>query len=285
MAKRRRETSTEVIARWVREGRGQGEGAGYTPWLQIQDVASKGFATRIFGWTTQRAHHLLSRLELSYFYLLDWAPIVTDIREQYPLLPQEETLAIAADLHVKHPADPRTRAAIVMTTDFLVTVRASSRDTERARSVKPSGGQLGLASERALEKLEIERRYWAARDIDWGIVTEREICAVAVANIAWVHSSRDLSALTSLTPGTVERVRRYLEPRLLAEDARLADVTDRCDDALGLEPGSALTAVRHLIATVRWRVDIRKPLSPAMSCQHLGALITPRQRAAGGERC
>lgn len=36
-------------------------------------------------------HHFLSKLETNYFYWLDWSPIVSDIREQYPLLPLEET--------------------------------------------------------------------------------------------------------------------------------------------------------------------------------------------------
>ena len=53
--------------------------------------------TRIKGWKSGRVHHLLSLLELRWFYVLDWNLEVIDVREQYPLLPLEETLAIAAD--------------------------------------------------------------------------------------------------------------------------------------------------------------------------------------------
>ena len=59
----------------------------------------------------------MSNLERDYFYLLDWSSTVTDIREQYPLLPQEETLKIAEQCNIKHPRDPKTNHPIVMTTD------------------------------------------------------------------------------------------------------------------------------------------------------------------------
>ncbi len=45
-----------------------------------------------------------------------------DIREQFPLLPIEETIIIAEELGIKHPTDPNTGEPVVMTTDFLVTV-------------------------------------------------------------------------------------------------------------------------------------------------------------------
>nr|WP_269843845.1 TnsA endonuclease N-terminal domain-containing protein [Domibacillus epiphyticus] len=50
---------------------------------------------------------------------------MVDIIEQYPLLPVEETIVIADELGLKNPADPRTGEPIVMTTDFLVTVRSN----------------------------------------------------------------------------------------------------------------------------------------------------------------
>jgi ABC-type multidrug transport system fused ATPase/permease subunit len=70
-------------------------------------VASQGLASRIKGWKTGRVHHLLSELETSYFYLLEWSLSVLDIREQFPLLPLEETLAIADQCGIAHPNDPR----------------------------------------------------------------------------------------------------------------------------------------------------------------------------------
>lgn len=54
----------------IKEGRGQGRGKDYLPWLRIQDIPSEGRATRSVGWTTGRRHELLSDLERDCFYLL-----------------------------------------------------------------------------------------------------------------------------------------------------------------------------------------------------------------------
>ncbi|MBO2537211.1 TnsD family Tn7-like transposition protein [Rummeliibacillus suwonensis] len=81
MAKRKRNNSSKnKIEKWIKEGRGQGEGENYKPWLEIQDVASNGYATRNLGWKTKRKHHFLSDLELQYFYTLEWSPLILDIR-------------------------------------------------------------------------------------------------------------------------------------------------------------------------------------------------------------
>ena len=48
------------IARYVKEGRGQGELSTYKPWLTIQDVPSSGRVHRVMGWKTEREHHFLS---------------------------------------------------------------------------------------------------------------------------------------------------------------------------------------------------------------------------------
>src|SRR5260370_35651672 len=87
----------------LKEGRGQGRGAKYKPWLYIHDVPSRGRAWRTKGWKTGRPKQLLSDFEHDYFLIKDRDPSAIDIREQYPLCPLEETLAIAGDGRVRHP--------------------------------------------------------------------------------------------------------------------------------------------------------------------------------------
>lgn len=62
---------------------------------------------------------------------------------------QEETIVIAEELGIKHPADP-----IVMTTDFLLTVDKGQGVFEVAHTIKMKDK---LLEERVLEKFEIER--------------------------------------------------------------------------------------------------------------------------------
>jgi hypothetical protein len=257
MAKRSRNSSETTIENRLKQGRGMGQGANYNPWLHIQDVPSQGLASRIKGWKTRRVHHLLSELETSYFYVLDWSLPVLDIREQFPLLPLEETLAIAEQCGVAYPADPRTKEPVVMTTDFVVTVRQSVGSIEQARTVKYAQD---LQSKRNLEKLEIERCYWQRRNIDWGIVTEREVSKTLAENIKWLHPYLDLN---DLPQSDITRITMVMTPLVLQAKDSLADIAAICDDQLGLTPGLSLLVVRHLLANRVWQVNMVKPIRPS----------------------
>jgi hypothetical protein len=257
MAKRSRNSSETTIENRLKQGRGMGQGANYNPWLHIQDVPSQGLASRIKGWKTRRVHHRLSELETSYFYVLDWSLPVLDIREQFPLLPLEETLAIAEQCGVAYPADPRTKEPVVMTTDFVVTVRQSVGSIEQARTVKYAQD---LQSKRNLEKLEIERCYWQRRNIDWGIVTEREVSKTLAENIKWLHPYLDLN---DLPQSDITRITMVMTPLVLQAKDSLADIAAICDDQLGLTPGLSLLVVRHLLANRVWQVNMVKPIRPS----------------------
>ncbi|HEY9697869.1 MAG TPA: TnsA endonuclease N-terminal domain-containing protein [Trichocoleus sp.] len=276
MAKRKRATNSTTIEDRLKEGRGQGKGKNYNPWLHIQDVPSDGLASRIKGWKTGRDHHLLSQLESSYFYVLDWSSVVLDIREQFPLLPLEETLAIADQLGFAHPLDPNTKEPIVMTTDFRVTVKQGTRTIEQVRTIKYVKD---LQSERNLQKLEIERCYWQKRGIDWGIVTEQDIPNTVVANIRWLHTylhltdvNQHLADVKSLTPNDVLRIFAVMTPMVFQFENTLAKIATTCDDRLGLSPGSSLSAARHLLANRFWRVDMHQPIHPNHKLMLLAAI-------------
>src|SRR5581483_9400735 len=161
MARSRRHSGEEIIQKLIREGRGQNELDAYLPWLNVRDVPSRERSSRHKGWKTGRVHHFFSKLEKKYHNTLEWSKIVTDIREQYPLLPLEETIDIAKQCGFEHPAipskqDPKKIEPIVMTTDFFITLMIDGNKVERARTVKYADD---LQSPRVLEKLEIERRY------------------------------------------------------------------------------------------------------------------------------
>lgn len=259
MAKRKRRTTKRTIQNRIAEGRGKGRRSKYSPWLRIQDVPSRGLVTRIKGWKSGRVHHLLSLLELRFFYILDWSIHVVDVREQFPLLPLEETLAIARSLGVEHPKDPITKHPIVMTTDFVATIKVNGKLVDQARSVKYSEE---LGSVRTLEKLEIERRYWQARKVDWKVITERNVSTVAARNIEWLHPYRRLKDFSSLPAPIAAKVIARLAESVSKQNRPLRDITLEIDDRFGLEWGTGLALARYLIATRRWLVDINQPINP-----------------------
>lgn len=248
------------------DGRGAGRGVDYAPFTRIQDSASQGLAHRIKGWKTGRVHHLQSQLEQRYFYLLDWSPTVIDIREQFPLV-LDETIAIAESLGIRHPTDPRTGEPVVMTTDMLITVRRPVGTIDCARTLIYANH----LSERAVERFEIERAYWSGqRQMDWGIVTDKEIDMIVAKNIEWLHTFRDVSCLAPLDEKTVRRIEAVLTPSVSAGKP-LRDAAKECDERLSLPAGSSLGVVRHLLASHRWRVDLREPINPARPLKLLAA--------------
>lgn len=259
MAKRKRKTNKITNKRRQKEGRGEGILGNYKPWINIQDIASLGLSTRIRGLKTGRVHHLLSQLELNCFYCLDWEIRVLDIREQYPLdLP--ETLAIAKELNIRHPRVPNTLEDVVMTTDFLVTIRHPHGIQETAFTVKYSKD---LEKTRAIEKLEIERFYWERRGINWLIITEKQINSILVRNIKWIHSFANLKYFAQhITPIVIENTASFMYEIVSRGDVALRSATAASDKEFSLERGTSLTIVRHLIAAKRWTVDMSKPIQP-----------------------
>lgn len=144
-----------------------------------------------------------------------------------------------------------------MTTDFVVTVRQSVGSIEQARTVKYAQD---LQSKRNLEKLEIERCYWQRRNIDWGIVTEREVSKTLAENIKWLHPYLDLN---DLPQSDITRITMVMTPLVLQAKDSLADIAAICDDQLGLTPGLSLLVVRHLLANRVWQVNMVQPIRPS----------------------
>jgi hypothetical protein len=248
-------------ARWD----GDAVGIEYQPFLDVR-TPSHGKVTRIAGIKTGRLHHLLSGVELQYFYLLEWLPEVVDIREQYAL-PLDETEQLADELRVSHPAHPTPDQHVRMTSDFVVTYKGKRGRFDVVRSCKPSDL---LASNRTLEKLEIERRFWARLGVEWKLVTERTVPQVLVRNIEMVHPYTRVSSL-AVAPEQVEWLTQHLEIRLRAEPTRaVASVCSEADERSGFDPGSHMALVRHAVANRRWAVDIRAEIKGSRPLPFLG---------------
>lgn len=270
MAERKRRTNQKDIKKRISEGCGQGRGINYQPTIWVQDFSSLGRSTQSNGWKTGRPHHFLSDIEFRYFLALEWSPIVTDIREQFPL-DREETLEIAEQCGVKHPVNSNTGEPNVMTTDFFVTIPGTMGVIDQARTVKPSSE---LQKPRVLEKLEIERRYWESRDISWTVVTEHEIPEVLVENVKWLHNFFYVEDLSPLSERDIRQITAVLTFGVIQGEASLRDIAASCDDRLCLEPGNSLTVARHLIANREWLIDMNQPL-PTQFRKKLMLLATP----------
>ncbi|MGE7944837.1 TnsA endonuclease N-terminal domain-containing protein [Lysinibacillus xylanilyticus] len=254
MAKRRTELTEKKIAEMEKEGRGQGTGGNYKPWITVQDFPSSGLVTRSKGWKTKRIHHFLSKLERDYFYVLEWNRNVVDIREQYPLT-REDTVFIAENKGFKHPTDPKSQIPIVMTTDFLITLSNSNGITHVARTIKPSKE---LENERIIEKFEIERSYWADRGVDWGIITEKEIPRNMIDNVEWLHSS--YFEIENLSSSTLQTYIKQMKTLIEKCNTSIIEMVTEFDERFQLDNGMGLEILKHLIARHEFQVDINRKI-------------------------
>jgi hypothetical protein len=240
--------------RLIKEGRGQGTGKDYKPWIHVRDFSSQGKVSRIQGWKSGRAIQCLSSLETALARLLDWSDTVIDYYEQFPLLPLEETLVLAERLGIRVPiedGEPRVR-----TTDFVVELQGQDGVVRQARSVKMA---TDLSIRSKVLGLELERQYWAARGIDWAIVTDREIPWDMVRNIEWLHAVRTLDDYGPIAALPLAEILPVL--RKAIDDAETSPLSHVClatDKHLGLEGGSCLVLVRHQLATKAWRTDMHR---------------------------
>lgn len=252
MAKRKR---TESVEKKIKDGRGQGHGIDYKPWLKIQDVSSLGRSTRLKGIKVPRQYEFLSDLERNYFYILEFSDYVVDIREQYSLH-GEDTVLIAEELGIEHPKHPKTQEPIIMTTDFLVTTEKNGQILHTARTLKY---KTDLADKRVLEKFEIERVYWERQGIDWGIVTENEIPKVLAQNISSIHRYYDLSSIDGfqqLEEFEITDMCIHMINLLLRETLTLKEVFNQVEVDFGLGIGMGFALYRHLLIRKSIQVDL-----------------------------
>jgi hypothetical protein len=195
---------------------------------------------------------------LKYFFLLEWSEKVIDIREQFPL-DLDETLALAKNSNIEHPPKYNPEEPIVITTDFLITVRLPIGTKEYARTVKYS---TDLKSRRVLEKFEIERQYWTRRNISWGIVTELDINSILVENIKTIHTLIDIkNDYPDITHSTINKAKKIMTP-LLNQEIPICEIAKVCDENLSLKRGMSLTIAQYFIATRQWRIDMTQPFQP-----------------------
>ena len=253
MAKHRAAWSCQRYHRLIDEGRGQGTGASYKPWITIHDLASKGVVSRVPGRTTGRIHHLLSKNETAFFYILDASERTSDIREQYPLLPVTETVEIADQLGIRHPRNNSSKYPYVMTTDFLITTGKGNV----ARSVKLSSE---LGKDRVQEKLEIERVYWERRGVEWRIVTEKEVDFQKARNLEWIYRSWYYPDMLPEGCAPDEVTHRFL---MLYETTAMpvTEIARIIEKDFGLEAGLGVTTFQYLLLQKQiTSVDLSCPL-------------------------
>lgn len=239
--------SQQQIDKRLREGRGQGHGPGYKPFIYTRDVSSLGRSHRLPGSRCPRLHHLLSDLELAVFLMLDWSLKVLDIREQYPLRP-EDTVRIARDLGIPHASFKGTPQ--VLSSDFLV----DFDNPDMPMMAFQAKYSTDLRKPETIERLMLEKCYWEEKGIPWKLLSEKELSRPVQDNIQWLYPASaekdvhldELHHYQSLFVKEFEQ-----NPNML-----LTTISQRLDMAYNLQAGHTLYWLRQLLARRVFMFDI-----------------------------
>ncbi len=245
------------IDRYIQQGYGQGEGADYKPWLRVQDVPSHGRSRKVPGSKVDRTHHFLSDLEFAYFLTLEFSERVIDIREQYPILPVEEAMDIAVSLGIKYPTYPGTKVPYVLTTDFLITYLGDDGSTHQAARTVKYTSELSPSREleRTLQKLELERCYWANKGVDWLVVTDDAIGSEIRHNLQWLRKGMRLER--KLQDHDLHLYFLDIVSQLNDTGRTFASIIRTASNAIHLNYNDGVVLFKHLVWNKSIRFDLQ----------------------------
>jgi len=272
----------DLLDRFRREGRGQGTYVRYHPWHCVSrgDPSSSG-RSHLMTWGG-RQRNLLSDDEWVACLFTPFTPGSDDLREQYPLNLESGchelgaydvrlgkpgipgTLEIARQLGYRHPrVNGNGRSAPwIFTTDLLFTlVDTTGIRKLLAVACKPKA----KLDERTKQLLAIERAYWAARDVEWLLITPSQY-----------DEAVELTLRNSFPWGLGDTI---------ADDAKCAAtdlarelegfpltfVLDRIDQALGQGLEFAQTAFWQSVWSRALPLDLRRGWRPHLPITFLSA--------------
>ncbi len=116
-----------------------------------------------------------------------------------------------------------------------------------------------------LERLEIERRYWAAKQIDFGIITQKEIPTKMVKNIEWIHSSLYTYEERGLTENSLENYCNILIDKFRDSKYSIRKITSDFDKENDVSDGTGLYIFKYLLASKHIYIDMNESIDIAKS--------------------
>ncbi|SDL24169.1 TnsA endonuclease N terminal [Geoalkalibacter ferrihydriticus] len=289
--KKRRGISPNDVKRWIAKGDGQGTGREYKPFFHVRDVPSCGRSSMVLGLKTGRVHHYLSDLEYACHILAEYAGDITDIREQFTLLPWEETQRIADGLGIRHPTYPGTKTPTLITSDLVLTSEKEGQKSYGVICVKHSSAtilpreanmftskfkKIGRRVRRVMEKLLIEKTYWELRGVSWRLVTEQDIPMVRVRNLDLLRGSMVSEELDSVNTLMGDFLKIF-DSNWTANRTFLR-ILDRVGEKIGLSREECFTLFSRAVWLRLLPVDLDKKV-----IHHDQPLL--RIANQGGDRC
>jgi hypothetical protein len=258
--------------RFLAEGRGKGEKESYRPWLQVHDLASRGRSTRFYSKKENRVIHLFTDTQLFMALLYEWDERILSYKEQYPLLDTDSIIDQLDEPLLKRLKDRNTDVPHVMLTTFLVTaLDDKGKEYQYARTLKD---EAELNKKPTIERLEIQRRCWKSRNIDFGIITPNEIPVQRSKNIQWVLSSLNVQDY-GITEAEMGKYAEQLQQLLTSDQGAVGSVLSAFDTYNRVQVGTGLLIFRYLIANRHISIEMNSEINLQSTATEIGISIIP----------
>lgn len=220
--------------------------------LKVTTFSSKGRATRIKSIKNNEIYHLQSDNQLRLFLLLEWTDVVTDIKVNHELNDLEANLENTENLRLDKFIDKEIGNLYKLHTNFLITINKQNAEEKVAISVK---SVTELERKVVIEKIEIERRYWSSKGVEFYIITDKQLDRIVAENIIWVRE-------TLLDKEITNKKELANELYCLLEANRLVNInsllkvfdSDKCKNGMGL------FIFRYLIANKVIKINMKKQI-------------------------
>ncbi|KAB2915539.1 MAG: hypothetical protein F9K30_19055 [Dechloromonas sp.] len=237
----------------------------YKPLFTVVDFPSFGFRTMFGSWVVNRVMHPVSTPEFDTLLMFHAPGMgVVNLAEQFALDPAL-TREIAHELGVDHPA---VRGQdIIMSTDLVVTFKRQGGGLQRhAYAVK----QAKDLTPRVVEKLAIEQSYWTKRRTPWSLILDTNLPRQLIANMDLIMEFAEEGRLPC-GARPARDVTAWIVPHL-GTGAPLRTVCSRCDAALGLARGTALSVAYHLAVQGTLPLDLSGAFLPNATLKPIHAV-------------
>ena len=254
MSRRAKFDTAEAQLRRFKEGRGQGSGPNFKPYLRVKDVPSLGRRHRAYNHKVRRVQHSMSDLELWAQFAEEYCDEIKEGKEQFPHL-LSRTQAIASAKGYRHPRAPGATQDNVVTTDRVWTITTPKGTVLQPISCKY---HQDIARPRVRQKHEIEEESWKQ---DGGAMPlryfhENSVTRNFVVNWNLVRATLRPGYFKRFPKNLVVRVDRCLRRRATAGQTTLDLLSVLAAAKLAVAQGQVVTAIHYLIASKKWRVDL-----------------------------
>jgi hypothetical protein len=297
--------SANTLRQWIMDGRGQGHGSAYRPWLQMSRRRAPSNANVNFRYlsTLGRHGHFLSSNEWHIALWLMWLGL-DDLREQFPLWPfrhphplygrpelattvlpwSRGTIAMAKDLGIKHGVFIGTRIPYIATTDFMISIKDQTNSlTAIAIAAKPEdivNGKKSIA--RVNERLILEMACMSEIGIRWFLLSNGDIPCAFRENLELCQHAAKLPEQLANNNLVIDFCSTMTE--WLKSGASIGDALANSSAALKLIDAAPHALLYHGLWHRLIPIDLREPivLSHAANLTDFSWAIEMKEQILGG---